>query len=427
MSYSKIKHCFENRLFTITLLLGFSSGLPLALSSSTLGAWFTTSGLSLKSIGFIGLASIPYTFKFLWAPAMDRWVPPLFGRRRGWMLICQLCLTLTLAIMAFLTPETDTQYLFMLACLLAFFSASQDIAVDAYRTDVLKPNERPIGAALFVNGYRIAMLVSASLPLILAEYISWKCAYLCMSAFMIVGILSTFMAPKPEMEIEPPKNFLECTVTPFLDFFNRPHAIMVLIFIVAYKLGDAFAGAMVQPFLIREIKFALVEIGTLVKFSGFLGTVSGTLLGGFLMSRMNYFHSLLLFGVLQMLANLAYWPLLWTGHNLGVAGSAIFLDNLCGGMGTVAFFALLMGLCNPRFTAFQYALFSALSAVGRVFVGPLAGRIAEVQGWESFFQASILFSLPGLLLLWGLRKGLDQMRETQTIHHEKQAATAPSA
>lgn len=423
-----IKQIFGNRLFMLTLLLGFSSGLPLALSSSTLGAWFTTSGLSLKSIGFLGLASMPYTFKFLWAPVMDRWVPPLLGRRRGWMLICQLCLSITLAIMALLSPETgaQAQYLFMLACLVAFFSASQDIAVDAYRTDVLKPDERPMGAALFVNGYRIAMLVSGSLPLILAEYISWKCAYLCMSAFMIIGMISTFMAPEPDTKITPPKDFLECTVTPFLDFFKRPQAITVLIFIVAYKLGDAFAGAMVQPFLIREVNFALTEIGTLVKLTGFLGTIAGTLLGGFLMSRMNYFYALLLFGILQMLANLAYWPLLWTGHNLGVAGSAIFLDNLCGGMGTTAFFTLLMGLCNPRFTAFQYALFSALSAVGRVFVGPLAGKIAETQGWESFFQASILFSLPGLILLLGLRNGLNQMRETQLADREKQVAVAPS-
>lgn len=419
----------KQRIFTITLLLGFSSGLPLALSSSTLGAWFTTSGLSLKSIGFLGLASMPYTFKFLWAPIMDRWVPPFLGRRRGWMLICQLALSITLSIMAFCTPEAnsaDAQYLFMLACLMAFFSASQDIAVDAYRTDVLKPDERPIGAALFVNGYRIAMLVSGALPLILAEYFSWKFAYLSMSVFMIIGIVSTFLAPEPDLKVTPPKNFLECTVTPFLDFFKRPYAIMVLIFIVAYKLGDAFAGAMVQPFLIREIQFSLTEIGTLVKLMGFLGTVAGTLLGGFLMSRINYFYSLLLFGILQMIANLAYWPLLWTGHNISVAGGAIFLDNLCGGMGTVAFFALLMGLCNPRFTAFQYALFSALSAVGRVFVGPLAGKIAEVQGWESFFQASIMFSIPGLLLLLWLRNGLEQMREAQTSLREEKMIPASS-
>lgn len=388
-----------HRSILVTLLLGFSSGLPLALTSSTLQAWFATTSISLTSIGFAGLVTLPYTLKFLWAPFMDRWIPPFLGRRRGWMLICQGALCVLIALMATLSPETEPKFLLGVAALVVFASASQDISVDAYRTDLLKTDERPMGAAMFVNGYRIAMLVSGGLTLVLADFFGWHAAYSMMAALMGIGIFASLIGPEPDEIKNPPKKLWDCAVVPFIDFLSRPYAVWLLIFIVCYKLGDAFAGSMTSAFLIREVHMSLTEIGTLMKVTGFIGTIVGTTLGAILMPRLGWFGSLFLFGILQASANLLFIPLIWWGPNYFFATSALFMDNVSGGMGTTAFMGLLMALCNHRFSAFQYALLSSLSAVGRVFISPLAGLIAQNYGWETFFLSSLLFSAPGLLLL----------------------------
>lgn len=395
----------------ITLLLGFSSGLPLLLSSGTLQAWYTVSEVSLREIGFIGLAGLPYIFKFVWAPLMDRWTLPLLGRRRGWILICQVGLGIAIASMAFFTPQSHPRILFLFACVVAFLSASQDIAFDAYRVDVLTAEERPLGAAMGVNGYRIAMIISGGAALIMADYWGWSVTYITMASLMGIGILATFLAPDPHLKVIPPASFQECTIQPFLNFFRRSHALWILLFIIFYKLGDAFAGALSQTFLIRKIQMTLTEIGFMVKALGFLGTVLGTTLGALLITQLGWFQSLLLFGVIQALSNLFYMVLLWTGPNYFIAGLAILVENLCGGMGTSAFIALLMGLCNPRFTAFQFALLSSLSAVGRVFVGPLAGIIAHDYGWTAYFITSLVLSVPGLILLVLLKGEIRNMVE----------------
>ncbi len=413
----KLFSIFTERRIAVTLLLGFSSGLPLTLSASTLQAWFAKSDVSLKEIGFVGLASLPYTLKFLWAPLMDRWVPPFFGRRRGWILFCQAVLCATLIGMAFFTPSTHPKALFLLACLLAFFSASQDIVIDAYRTDVLHPDERPMGAAMAINGYRIAMLVSGSVALVIADIWGWKAAYCSMAGLMAMGMLATLLGENPVEREAPPKRIWDCTVLPLIDFLKRPQALWILLFILFYKVGDAFAGAMSQTFLIREIKMTLSEIGVIAKFSGFFGTIFGTTFGAFLVVKMGWFRSLLCFGVLQAVSNLIYMVLLWTGPNYLVAGSAIFVENFCGGMGAAAFTGLIMDLCNARFSAFQYALLSSLSAVGRVIVGPMAGVIAQDYGWNAYFFASVILSVPGLCLLFVIKNRLaifsSHLREEQ--------------
>lgn len=410
---------FTERRILVTLLLGFSSGLPLALSSSTLQAWFAVSGISLKEIGLMGLAGLPYTFKFLWAPLMDRWVPPLLGRRRGWMLVCQFFLCLTILSMIFFTPDEHTKVLFVLACFIAFFSASQDIAVDAYRTDVLKAEERPLGAAMAVNGYRVAMLVSGGVALVMADVVGWRATYLFMAVLMGIGMVATLIGPNPEKEVKPPSNLLECVVSPFADFLKRPQAVWILLFIVFYKLGDAFAGSLTQTFLIRKVEMSLSEVGVLVKSLGFLGTILGTTAGALCVAKIGWFRSLLIFGILQCISNLLYLVLLWTGPNYGMAGIAIFGENFCAGMGTAAFVGLLMGLCNPRFTAFQYALLSSLSAVGRVFIGPIAGVVAHEYGWIQYFLVSVIFSVPGLLLLCIFKQSISLMTETQKVEREQ--------
>lgn len=387
----------------VSLFLGFSSGLPLALTGSTLQAWYATTSVSLVSIGFVSLASMPYTFKFLWAPFMDHFIPPFLGRRRGWILLCQLALCVFIVLMAFFSPEENPKLLLGMAFIVVFLSASQDIAIDAYRADLFKPEERAMGAAMAVNGYRIAMLVSGGLALILADFLGWRFTYCAMAALLGMNIIAAFLGPEPERVGTAPKHLVDCIVQPFFDFMSRPQALLILLFVPLYKLGDAFAGSMCQTFLIRKVQMSLSEIGSLIKISGFVGTIAGTLLGALWVPKLGWFRSLYLFGVLQALANLLYMPLIWTGINYPIAGAAIFADNFFGGMGTAAFVGLLMGLCNPKFTAFQFALLSALSLVGRVFISPVAGKIADSFGWEAFFISSLFFAVPGLLLLFWIK------------------------
>ncbi len=405
-----INSLFTERPILISLLLGFASGLPLALSGSALQAWFaSSSGISLTAIGFMSLVSLSYTFKFIWAPVMDRFVPPLLGRRRGWILVCQILLIITIGSMALFSPSQDPRMLMILAGVVAFFSASSDIAIDAYRVDMLTPQNRPLGAAMAVNGYRIAMLVSGGLSLVIADHWGWKSAYLTMAGLMSIGVIASFLGPEPEVQVTPPKRLWDCTALPFIDFMTRPHSVWILIFIVCYKLGDAFAGNLISAFLIRAIHMSLTEIGTLVKFSGFMGTIIGTVLGALWIPKLGWYRSLIFFGIMQALANLIYLPLIWTGPNYMLAGSAIFFDNIFGGMGTAAFMGFIMGLCNPRFTAFQFALLSALSAVGRTFIGPIAGYVADIYGWEIYFTTSLLFAAPGLALIWMIKDSVEKM------------------
>lgn len=415
----------KDRKMLITLLLGFSSGLPLALTGSTLSAWYAAAKApTLVEIGFLSLATWPYTLKFLWAPLMDRWVPPLLGRRRGWILIFQILLCLGMASMALLSPNTSPKLLLVVAFLVAFFSASQDIAFNAYCTDLIPTDERALGAAMNTNGYRIAMLISGGLATTLAGFYSFQLAYFLMMALMGIGIVATFLGPDPEKTVTPPKRLWDCTVLPFIDFIKRPQAISILLFIVFYKLGDAYAGALSQTFLIREIKFTLIEIGLMAKTTGFLATILGTTTGALLIPRYGWVTSLFMFGVAQAISNLAFILLMWTGPDYTAAAFVIFIENFCGGMGTAAFLGFMMGLCNARFTAFQFALLSSLSSVGRVFMGPLAGTVANDYGWVTYFMSSLALSLPGLILILWLRNGIDKMTETQAKDRENQLAAA---
>jgi len=408
---------WTERATCISLLLGFSSGLPLALSGTALQAWYASSAVSIFTISCVNFVSVPYTLKFCWAPLLDRYPLPFLGRRRGWILIVQLLLAVSVIGMTFCSPEQSPSLLMAMACLTAFLSASQDIVVDAYRTEILTPDNRALGAAMGVNGYRIAMLISGGFALVIADYWGFQLAYLVMAALIALCTWVTVLGPEPACPVESPRHLKDCVVLPFFDFFSRQHAIWILLFIVCYKLGDAFSGTLVTTFLIRGVKMSLSEIGFLIKLAGFLGTILGTLLGALYIQKLGWFRSLFIFGVVQALANLIYVPLLWTGPHRLLAGFAIFIDNLGGGMGTAAFVALLMSLCNVRFTAFQFALLSGLSAVGRVFIAPVAGWITEHHGWEAYFMASLAFSIPGILLLIGLRSVLGQTTATGVEEH----------
>lgn len=403
---------FSDRRIALILFLGFSSGLPLALSGGTLQAWMAVSEIDIKTIGLFSLIGLPYTLKFLWAPVMDRFVPRLLGRRRGWLVMMQLALIAVLVLMGSLDPRTAVLGLAMLALLLAFFSASQDIAFDAYRTDVLEARQRGAGAAVSVLGYRVAMLSSGALALVLADRIGFQTTYLVMAGLMAIGVISAWLAPEPAMPAAVPKNLQDAVVLPFRQFFGRGNsAAALLLLIVLYKLGDAFAGSLTTTFLLRGPEFSLTEVGAINKTLAVIATIVGALFGGGLLAKFGLYRSLMMFGILQAVSNLTFMWLAYAGKNYLLFVTAVGFENLAGGMGTAAFVALLMALCDPRYTATQFALLSAASAIGRVFVGPPAGIMVDSLGWGPFFFGTFLIALPGLALLYLLR---DQMPDAQS-------------
>lgn len=389
----------------IILALGFASGLPLALSSTTLQAWYAMEGVSIVMIGFIALAGQPYAFKFFWAPAVDKYRLPYLGLRRGWIIAMQCILMALLIVMGMMDPAIQPYQLGFLALCLAFFSATQDIAIDAYRTELLLPDERGLGASMGVGGYRIAMLVSGGMGLIIAHYLGFRGLYFLMAGFMLVGMIATLAGPEPH---HPPMkkemNFLKTCILPFKEFLSRNNALTILLFIICYKLGDAFAQSLVTTFLLKGVGFTLLEIGAIYKTVGLAATLIGVLAGGALMVKLGLFRSLLYFGGLQALTNLLFYSLAKVGPNYGLMVCTVFLENFAGGLGTAAYMAFIMSLCNPQFTATQFALLSALSAVGRIYVGPASGYLVEYYGWAEFFILSTLFALPGLMLLIKLKK-----------------------
>ncbi len=404
---------FTQRRVAFMLLLGFSSGLPLALTSGTLQAWATVEGLDIKTISFLTLTGSAYTLKFLWAPFMDRFVPPLLGRRRGWMVVTQLLLVISIALMGTQSPKEAILALALIAVVVAFCSASQDIAFDAYRTDLLRKEERGAGAAVSVLGYRLAMLVSGGLALVIADsYIGWQATYWLMAALMLVGVIATWFAPEPEVIVPPPRTLDEAVIGPLKDFFSRDGAILVLVLIVLYKLGDAFAGSLSTAFLIRGVGFSATEVGAINKMLGLIATIIGALVGGALMTRLSLYAALMWFGILQAITNLGFWFLAVTPKAYWSMAAVVGLENLCGGMGTAAFVAFLMTLCKVRYSATQFALLSALAAVGRTYLaGPFSGVMVESFGWANFFIVTVVIALPGLALLWHQRKSIEALAD----------------
>jgi PAT family beta-lactamase induction signal transducer AmpG len=397
------------------LFLGFSSGLPLALSGGTLQAWLTVEDVDIKTIGLFSLVGLPYTLKFLWSPLMDRFVIPIFGRRRGWIALSQLALIGLILGMSVTSPQNGLWFLALLAFCLTFVSASQDVAIDAYRTEVLREPERGMGAAVSVTGYRVAMLVSGALALILSEYLGWRATYMLMALIMSIGVVAVWLGPEPDDPGTPPASMKDAVEGPFKEFFSRTGVWSLLALIVLYKLGDAFAGSLTTTFLIRGVNFSVGEVGAINKGMGLASTIIGALFGGVLMARLRLFKALLIFGILQAVSNLSFMILALVGKSYPLMIFTIAFENLAGGMGTAAFVAFLMVLCNHNYTATQFALLSALASLGRVFVGPLSGVLVDGMGWAVFFFTTFLFALPGLVLLWIMKevvKGTETANES---------------
>lgn len=403
---SWLKTYLNRRMLTV-FLLGFSSGLPLALVGGTLQAWFKSGGASIALVGYMSLVTQPYVFKFLWAPLLDKFAPTAsMDKRRGWILIMQVAIIIMVVLMALTSPDEmfgNIPLLFVLAFVLSTFSATQDIAIDAYRVEILRSDERGLGSALGVEGYRVAMIASGAFALYMAAEYGWQVTYLVMASMMLIGIVTTYFAPTPNTtEVAKDTNVLALALLSFKDFLKRDKAWLLLLLVVTYKLSDAFAHTLTTPFLM-DMAFTLKEIALINKSVGMVATLIGIMVGGLFMTRVGLFKALLTFGILSAVTNLCYMYLAMIGKDIMIASGAVFIENICAGMGTAAFVALIMSLCSSKYTATQFALLSALSAVGRIYVGPIAGHLVESYGWTDFYLFTAVIALPILALLIYLR------------------------
>ena len=388
---------FRSKRVGMLIGLGFASGLPLAMSGSTLSTWMARAGINIKTIGLFALVSLPYSFKFIWAPLLDRYSLPFMGRRRGWIALAQLILAASLWGMSTVDPRSTPLTMAAVALLVAFFSASQDVVSDAYRTDVLPAEERASGTSTFVLGYRIAMLVSGAGALALSDYIAWSTVYKIMALLMLPMVVITWWAPEPAA-VRPPRTVADAFIKPFMDFFSRRGALFGIAFVMLYKLGDYVASGMNQPFLIG-IGFSGTEIAFWYKVVGFAAMTLGVLLGGGMAAKFGVRRALLLFGILASATNSGYLALALVGKSNALLAVAIGVDNLCGGMAEAAFIAFIMSLCNKTFSATQFALLSSASTVVGRSLGAGAGYLIDAAGWVVFYACTMAVAVPALLIL----------------------------
>lgn len=382
----------------VAFVMGFTCGMPLLLTSTVLQAWMTEQGVDLTVIGIFSLVGLPYTLKFLWAPIFDRFVPPFLGRRRGWLLVVQLILILTVASLGLTDPGQTPWLVALAACFVTFFSASQDIVVDAYRREDLKDNQLGLGSSLYVNGYRLGMLLSGSGGLILADHLAFDQVYFLMAASLLVGVATTLLCSEPPLTMGTPRSFHEAVVEPFVEYFSRDRALMLLLFILLYKIGDQMASTLTTPFYLA-LGFSKTQIGVVAKLFGFWSAIVGGLVGGIILLRIGIIRSLWIFGILQTLGILSFSVLALMGNSLSWLIIAIVAEQLTSGMGTSAYVAYMASLTNKRFTATQYALLSSCMGIPRVIIAAPAGWLAELVGWPLFFLGCTLAAIPGLLLL----------------------------
>ena len=388
---------FSGRML-VALLMGFACGLPLLLTITVLQAWMKEAGVDLTVIGMMALVGLPYTLKFLWAPILDRFTLPFLGRRRGWLIVAQVALIFSISGLGFTDPAKSPWMVAFVAFLVTFFSASQDIVVDAYRREDLSDKELGLGSSLYVNGYRVGMLLASGGGLIMADHMPFSMVYQVMAACLLPGVVTTLAASEPSVPAGTPQRLREAVFDPLKEYFNRQGALWVLAFILLYKIGDTMASAMTMPFYL-DLGFSKTQIGTIVKLFGFWATVIGSLIGGVIMLRLEINRSLWIFGFLQAISTAGFAVLARIGDNITALSAVIGFENLSGGMGTAAYVAFMASITNKKFTATQYALLSSLMGVPRVVASAPTGYIAKHFGWESFFIACTLIAAPGMLLL----------------------------
>ncbi len=435
---------YGDRRVLAILFLGFSEGLPLALTGSTLNVWLREEGVSKTGIGLFALVTLPYALKFLWAPLIDRLRLPvltrLFGRRRGWALVTQAGLIVALLGLSATDPGTQLWWTALFAVAVAFCSASQDIVVDAYRVEVLDENRQAAGAAVLVLGYRFGMLAAGAGALFIAEFHGWRVAYEAMAALVLVGMVTILVNREPNVAVTPESLERErqvaawlaarphlsgrmarllawlygAVVAPFAQFMSRRGWVVMLAFIATYKLGEVLAGVMSAPFYV-DLGFSKAEIAAVTKLFGLWATIIGGLLGGLLVGRVGVLHGLMVGGVLQMVSNISYVMLAWAGHDVSALAVTVAVENVCGGIATAAFVAYLSSLCNVAYTATQYALLSSFYKLGGDLFGASSGWLADRMDWVSFFLLSMAGAVPALLLLTRLI-AMDNRPVTVAVH-----------
>ncbi|RUA00188.1 MAG: AmpG family muropeptide MFS transporter [Deltaproteobacteria bacterium] len=388
-----------SRRMLVTFIMGFSCGLPLLLTITVLQAWMTDEGVDLTVIGMMSLVGLPYTLKFLWAPVLDRFTVVFLGRRRGWLLVAQLALMAAIAGLGLTHPGKSPWWVAFAAFLVTFFSASQDIVVDAYRREDLADEELGLGSSLYVNGYRVGMLLASGGGLIMADHMPFQMVYLIMAACMLPGIITTLLTPEPRVAEGTPKTLVEAAISPLVEYFSRSGAWWMMAFILFYKIGDSMASAMTMPFYL-EVGFTKTQVGMVVKLFGFWATIIGGLLGGIIMLRLKINKSLWIFGFIQAISTACFAILTQTGPSNAVLAGVIAFENLSSGMGTAAFVAFMASITNKKFTATQYALLTSLMGIPRVFASAPTGYMAKHIGWPGFFIFCALIAIPGMLMLF---------------------------
>lgn len=403
------------RRFLTILAMGFFSGLPLLLGFKTLQAWLQDVGLNLGTIGLFALVGLPYSLKFLWAPWFDR---PAFlhrlGRRRSWLVAIQAALAAALLLLGASNPGVNPWLCAALAMLVSFLSASQDIAIDAYRRERLEDHELGLGSSLFVYGYRAGMLVSGAVALFLADLIPWPAVYACMAGVMLLGIVVTLTADEPALIGPPPRTLAETFIEPLREFFLRPAPLAILLFMVLYKLGDVMAGSLTTPFMLQA-GFTKTDIAAIAKTFGMAAMFGGLLVGGLVLMRVSLMKALFGFGILQSLSTLSYVALAEFGTSQLVLAGVIGFEEFTAGLGTAALTTYLSVQCNRRFSATQFALFSSLIGVPRVFLASPSGFIADALGWTPFFVFCAALAIPGLLLIAHLPRATAPVAEPDPV------------
>jgi len=394
---SIIRVLFSRRIL-VAFLMGFASGLPLLLTIGVLQAWMKEKGVDLTWIGMITLVQLPYTWKFIWAPVLDRFTLPFLGRRRGWLLVAQLCLIASIATLGYSDPVKNVVMMVVAALLVSFFSASQDIVIDAYRREDLADEELGLGSSMYIYGYRLGMLLAGGGGLIMADHMPYSEVYLIMAACMVPGVLTTFLTPEPKVSAGTPRTMKEAVIDPMVEYFSRNNAVWILVFILLYKVGDTMAGAITTPFYL-DLGFSKTDIGAVVKVFGTGATLVGAFSGGVIMLRLGINRSLWIFGILQAISTACFAVLARIGYSIPALSGVIAFENLSSGMGTAAFVAFMASITNKKFTATQYALLTSLIGVPRTFASAMTGFMAKYIGWENFFIVCTLVAIPGMLLL----------------------------
>jgi PAT family beta-lactamase induction signal transducer AmpG len=404
-----LRQALSDKRILAVLLMSFASGLPFNLSGFALQAWLASEGLDIKTIGIFSLVTLPYIFKFLWAPLLDRYLPPLLGRRRGWIVIFQACLAVSIGVMGFSSPTQAPYALAAIALIVVILSASQDIVIDAYRVDTIPASERGLAAAAQTFGYRTAAVLASTVLVLIAAHTSWHLAFLIIAVLMAAMMLSTLWAPEPLSPGQPPKTLADAVWHPLRDLVGQKGAWGFLSLVVLYKLGDAFALSLYSAFMIRGVGFSLDELSLAGKANMTVSTIIGVMLGGWIYMRWGMFRSLLTFGIGQSLTNLMYSVLALSGKKVWLMALATTLDTGVGGMGQAAFVGFLTSLCSSSFSATQYAILSAMASIPRVTTGAVAGALVSVIGWPKFFVVTCLTAVPGLILLVILRRPMNEL------------------